>query len=432
MAFLSALCLTSATSAAGERSNEQVLTEWAVTYNRGAEADWVTFAEQRYSAGWEPEQVAAYWTRIYERYGPLDLRTYSYRDDSGLERWAWGEISGVWVAIELRFGAGGRINATGLLQGERPAGVPLACPDGSGLESALNAHIGAMTDAGLYPGQAAVYGEGGLAWRGGTEGTAPGFIASVSKILTAAVVMDLVDQGALSLDSIVSEFVPEYPGVIGEDVTIADLLLHTSGIEMDTFEPFLSGLSSLETPADVLALHLDNVHLLLGERDTFGGGDFDYTNEGYDLALLIAERVSGDPYPELLEERVLDPAGMEHTRCSSARCGPSGIRSTVEDLQAFMVWLRTTGRLDRMMDRTVAVGPDSQGLGVRRSERGYLGHAGGRPGASAELRYYPEQGVTITTIAERRGSARIMADRLADIVRCERQPVAGGGEGAGW
>ena len=140
-------------------------------------------------------------------------------------------------------------------------------------------------------------------------------MASGSKTFTALVVMRLVEEGLLaSLDHCTSGPGRDLP-LIADDVTIEHLLSHRSGIgdyldedEVDS-EDYV-----LPVSAHRLVTTEDFLPILDGYPMKFRPGDrFSYCNGGYVVLALIAERVSGRSYHDLVRELVCSPAGMADT-----------------------------------------------------------------------------------------------------------------------
>lgn len=142
-------------------------------------------------------------------------------------------------------------------------------------------------------------------------------IASVSKQFTAFAVMLLVDEGALALDQNVREIIPEMQERAAP-VTIRHLLNHTGGLREANSLLLLTGQSEI-SPVEQ-AQSLDLVYRQRGEN--FAAGERqEYSNTGYQLLAEIVERVSGQPFPQFLQERVFEPLGMTKTfvRSDSSR-----------------------------------------------------------------------------------------------------------------
>ena len=127
--------------------------------------------------------------------------------------------------------------------------------------------------------------------------------------------LQLEQQGRLSLDEPMSRFVPEYPAFIAEQVTIRHLLTHTSGIELDDDPEFNRLVAEARSLSEILAAHVERIeHLNEGRYADFRPLEsHDYSNENYDLLGVIIERASGQPWQEYVHEHVLPPAGMTHT-----------------------------------------------------------------------------------------------------------------------
>ena len=142
-------------------------------------------------------------------------------------------------------------------------------------------------------------------------------VASGNKGLTALVVMQLIDAGRLTLSTPAREVLGTDLPLIADDVTIEHLLTHRSGIgdyldeevDVDLDRDYL-----LPVPVQHLAAVESFVPLLDGHPPKFAAGErFSYCNGGYVVLALIAERVTGVSYHDLVEQRVCVPAGMTKT-----------------------------------------------------------------------------------------------------------------------
>ena len=141
-------------------------------------------------------------------------------------------------------------------------------------------------------------------------------IASGTKALTALMVMSLVQDGALQLGttarSVLGTDLPE----IDDAVTVEHLLAHRSGIGdyLDEEAEHDNRDYVLPVPVHELATTEDYLKVLAGHPAKFHPGQrFSYCNSGYVVLALIAERVSGIPFHELVVRRVCEPAGMRDT-----------------------------------------------------------------------------------------------------------------------
>ena len=141
-------------------------------------------------------------------------------------------------------------------------------------------------------------------------------IASGTKGLTALVVMRLVEDGALSLSTAARSVLGADLPLIDEGVTIEHLLAHRSGIGDYLDEELDLDLSEylLPVPAQQLATTEDYLPVLDGHSAKFAPGErFAYSNSGYVVLALIAERVAATPYHDLVRDLVCTPAGMNDT-----------------------------------------------------------------------------------------------------------------------
>ena len=135
-------------------------------------------------------------------------------------------------------------------------------------------------------------------------------IASISKQFTAMAVLLLAQEGRLSLDDDVRRYIPEMPD-FGARITLRQLMHHTSGLR-DLWD--LLGFAGHRT--DDVVTRGDVLSWLSRQRGlNFPPGQQHlYNNTGYILLGILAERVSGTPLPQLLEQRIFRPLGMAHTR----------------------------------------------------------------------------------------------------------------------
>jgi CubicO group peptidase (beta-lactamase class C family) len=141
-------------------------------------------------------------------------------------------------------------------------------------------------------------------------------IASGSKGLTALTVVSLIDDGALSMSTTARSVLGRDLPLVGGDVTVEHLLAHRSGIGDYLDEEAGHEITDyvLTVPAQDLATTEQYLAVLDGHPAKFPAGErFCYCNGGYVILALIAERVSGTAFCQLVRERVCEPAGMTDT-----------------------------------------------------------------------------------------------------------------------
>jgi CubicO group peptidase (beta-lactamase class C family) len=134
-------------------------------------------------------------------------------------------------------------------------------------------------------------------------------IGSVTKQFTAALVLQLVEQGKIKLDGKLGDYLPDYRKDTGDKITIHQLLNHTSGIPSYTGQPdFFANVSrNPYTVADFVKKFAS------GELEFEPGSKFAYNNSGYFLLGAIVEKVTGKSYETVLKERIFELLGMTNT-----------------------------------------------------------------------------------------------------------------------
>lgn len=273
-------------------------------------------------------------------------------------------------------------------------------------------------------------------------------LASVTKQFTAAAVLALVEQGALSLDDRLGELLPDVPRY-AHDVRVRHLLAHTSGVP--DYEALLGGGEGPQVKdRDVLALlhHSKALYFPPGTK-------WRYSNSGYALLALIVERTSGESFARFLRRRVFDRAGMptavahedgvdtvvrrayghslERGRWhrtdqnrTSAVLGDGGVYASAEELAHWSAALDRSAVLSEAMFRT-ATTPAVLASGERTSygfgwfldaHRGHRRqrHEGDSIGFRTAIQRYPDDGLTVIVLVNR-GTAPVdaLSDGVADI-----------------
>jgi CubicO group peptidase (beta-lactamase class C family) len=150
----------------------------------------------------------------------------------------------------------------------------------------------------------------------GTDALFP--LASLTKPITAAALMALVDEGLVGLTRPVAEYLPEFKGEGKKDVCVHHLLSHTSGLE----DPH-------DEPERMAATEPQDLHELDATQDAFverylramfelplkrrPAQKMSYCNLNYELLGEIVRRVSGSAFSDFCRLRIFDPIGMAHT-----------------------------------------------------------------------------------------------------------------------
>lgn len=293
--------------------------------------------------------------------------------------------------------------------------------------------------------------------------------ASVAKPMTAAVVMSLVEEGAIDLDAPVQQYCPAYPEKRWP-LTSRLLLGHLGGVrhyrdggEALSTAHFFSLDAALSTFADDPLLHEP-------------GTKFRYSTFGYDLLGSVAEGAGGKDFMDLLRERVLEPAGMSRTvmddhfavipgrargyfretsvvrdlptgynrtdgelynappHDTSMKIPGGGLLSTAPDLVRFGVAMNTGtlvgGQTREQMwtsQSTTSGEETGYGMGWRVGEhsgRRIVWHTGGQAGTSTVLLIVPETGTCVAIMCNLQHAALFeSACEIADAVGSTESPT---------
>jgi CubicO group peptidase (beta-lactamase class C family) len=138
-------------------------------------------------------------------------------------------------------------------------------------------------------------------------------IGSISKQFTAAAVLLLEEQGKLSVDDPVGKYLTDIPAA-WTPITLHQLLTHSSGIPDIVLFPEFPSLRPLPTTLEMTYARLRDKPL-----DFVPGAKFQYSNSGYIVLALIIQRLTGQPFESVLQERVFARAGLRDTGCDANR-----------------------------------------------------------------------------------------------------------------
>ncbi|HRN61349.1 MAG TPA: serine hydrolase domain-containing protein [Luteimonas sp.] len=150
------------------------------------------------------------------------------------------------------------------------------------------------------------YGRSDLA-RGTEAGPATNYrLASVTKPFTAAAILLLAQDGKLAIDDPVRKWLPSLPAA-ADGITLRHLLEHSSGLP-DYEDLMPKPYEGQIVDAGVLALLEQQLQLHFPP-----GSSYRYSNSGYALLALVAERASGMRFADYLRSRIFEPLGMHDT-----------------------------------------------------------------------------------------------------------------------
>ncbi|MDX2558878.1 serine hydrolase [Streptomyces sp. TX20-6-3] len=213
------------------------------------------------------------------------------------------------------------LTATALATPALAASAPTASAPADD-HAATRAALQAAVDAGV-PGVVAQARDGRAHWTG-TAGERRGNdrfrVGSITKTFVATVLLQLQAEGRLDLDDPVEKWLP---GVVrgnghdGREITVRQLLNHTSGVYSVTSDPgfqekifgpgFLKHRYDRWTPRQLVDIAMTHA------PDFAPGTDWNYSNTNYVLAGMVIEKVTGRPYGKAVENRIIKPLKLRAT-----------------------------------------------------------------------------------------------------------------------
>lgn len=159
---------------------------------------------------------------------------------------------------------------------------------------------------GATAGSIAVARAGGGVWTASigvpSEGPQAFGWASVGKLATATIILQMVEQGRLSLDQTIAPWFPDYPAA--ERITIDQLLTHTGGVFTYNGDRKLRRSAGYHSPEELLATAARH------GPDFCSGTQWGYSNTGYVMLGQIAEKVDGAPLADIVARRLARPLGL--------------------------------------------------------------------------------------------------------------------------
>ena len=298
-------------------------------------------------------------------------------------------------------------------------------------------------------------------------------IGSLTKQFTAAGVLLLAEQGKLKIDDKLFSYLPTFPRA--SEVTLRDLLDHTSGIHDFTESPVIDKISKRGATVEEL---VSDIAAQAPLYDFKPGTGWWYSNSNYALLGAVIERVSGKTWAAFLKAEIFDKIGMADTAADDARDvipgrasgyslidGAAGrfrnaeftdmsvpyaagaLRSTVEDMARWNVALfggkvlrpeslnemLAPGRLRNGAENQTAIAwpggkafpppagyvPGSYAFGLEHhSENGrrIVGHDGSIAGFDALMQTYADEDMTIIVLTNTNNAAHPLEAKIAKIL----------------
>jgi len=270
---------------------------------------------------------------------------------------------------------------------------------------------------------------------------------SITKTFTAALILQLWEEGALSLDDAIDAWLPQIPNA--ESITIRMALNHSSGIANYTgTQSFLDRIAALLNGSGSPIAPLEMIEMARTVPYSFEpGASYEYSNTNYIALGLIVEAVTGDAYVRQLRSRLLDPLELRHSFLAGSEpvayrargylyqgsavftdvtdtldlswaWAAGALVSTPEDL---MAWARALYRGDALSqearDAMLEPSPNQPGYGlgvtfVPYQTQTMIGHDGATYGGLAYMAYLPDSDLAICVMQ----NSRNMGAQLSGMI----------------
>lgn len=243
-------------------------------------------------------------------------------------------------------------------------------------------------------------------------------VGSVSKIFTSVIIMQMVDEGKLSLNTPLSNYFPDIPNA--SVITVELMLRHRSGLFNFTSHPaYLNWMEQPKSRIELLELFIENGAVFEPDAKT------EYSNTNYVLLSFIAEEVDGFPFSQILERRIVKPLNLAYTSYGgpidvnrgqalsyklegrwisesitdmSIPVGAGAIISTPEDLNRFVTALFDGKLVSDTSLKSMTRLVENFGLGLFNMPfydlRGF-GHTGGIDGFQTVVFYLPDDSLSV-------------------------------------
>lgn len=156
-------------------------------------------------------------------------------------------------------------------------------------------------------------------------------IGSMNKAFTKVVLLQLVDEGKLSLDATLGQFLGGFSEEVADQVTVEHLLNHQSGLGAYHSPAYW------DTPYETRSLKTALQFIRQLPLQFTPGTDRRYSNAGYVLLGLIAEKVTGQSYFDLVQSRVVDHLGLNDTHLTSKYDTPNRAIGYFKDMKGSLI-----------------------------------------------------------------------------------------------
>jgi CubicO group peptidase (beta-lactamase class C family) len=281
--------------------------------------------------------------------------------------------------------------------------------------------------------------------------------ASIGKPLSALAVLHLVEEGKLSLDENVNDKlrtwkVPDNQFTTQEKVTLRRILSHSAGLNFQGLPGYVSGepvptivqILNGEKPANIDPIRVDVVP----------GTIWRYSNGGYIVLQTLMGDVTGKPFPEIMNDLVLRPAGMTHSNYEQPlgknlwplaatpydesgepvkggwhtypELGPAGLWTTPSDLARFAIEVQNeyAGRSTKILSQQIVREmltreKDDWGLGfaLPPGHKLRFAHGGQNAGYRCDLEAYADMGPGLAVMTNSDGGEFLIQELLRAVAK---------------
>lgn len=457
-------------NAQNQKSQYKWVNEFIQAYNSNDQAQFKSLLVDKFHKAYHG--TSKYWQSVFKEFGQVDFISAG-KDTINGRAVIWARSRGTenFVAFGYKLAKSPtlQINRMGVIRGMVPSGMTRIIPDLEKATPRIANYLKKLGQLDAFSGTVLVAHKDQILLNQAVNFSDKQtktpvdlntrfLIASTTKMFTATAIAQLVEQGLLSYKDPIAKYLPDYPGHIADKVTIHHLLTHSSGIELDEISAFNKSIAKAKTLDELYQVHLKYISRLENYDDFKLSNEFNYTNEGFDLAGYIVQKVSGQDFYEYLAKNVFDKAGMDHTgdfqldkgipnlakgyynlkggerklntRHLPNRSRPAGsFYSTSLDLFRFVRSIQN-GTLIKQESFQKITSPQitSYVNPISSSKYGYgfsintlsdvdsWGHAGVAPGMSAKCDVYTESDLTIIVLSNYDKAASIVANYIRDTL----------------
>lgn len=460
-----------------ETSVSNIFQEFISAYNSGKEESLEKFVSNNYRRT-EKDYVNSkvdFWMDLYYRYGKISPFYISINEPSDLEIWVQGNISKAWFAPELILDEStGKIRAVGILQGELPPNLDIHSKDEKIMLTLFEEYLETNEKNKLFQGTVLLkkgentllnkaYGYKNIDSKIRNNEDTRMRISSITKTFTAVACLQLAQKGFIDLHMPISTYLEGLPQHISNKLTVAKLLSHTSGYELDNIQGFREELEKTGSIQEVYQLQQKYLPKWEFYENFDPKNNYNYSNDSYDLLAILIEEIAEMKYEDYIKKYIFDIAGMTMTSfdpedvASNYRydlsvrglkdftsyypytmgkiSGAGSLISTTNDLNLFFTTLLNTNRLLDLPHIALLLGPKTNispasnvgeivprelsnanvnskiynsygyGMVISYDEALNIGHGGANIGNSAELRYFPDFNYLLIVLCNNRSGA---------------------------